>query len=301
MKKQLNIKTLAKGMRVQDKAKLLFADRHKLAETSGRERLLSPDEEKALIEDAQDLHQISELNRLNRLFNIASFLLLDGQTAYLHFVIAIGKLDMLLTGITLTGSLGDVVDHMTYDLAVQGYTSKQLEEEKIQKEIDQKAIELRKKYGVGDKLVDVYDYFSPSLRAESYFSEKTKTESEPSQPLQKFFMLAIKRVKDFRKQVCQGDYVVEKARMELLSDKEKESLKSFKKEMDKFVGLKGIYRQVKLYGAFADKELIRTTNLSEPRFLKAVKDMEKAVRLTDQEKDKAKAEIDELLEKQNYS
>lgn len=300
MKRQLNIKTLAKGMRVQDKAKLLFADRHKRGETSGREGLLSPDEEKALIKDAQDLHQISELNRLNRLFNIASLLLLDGQTAYLHFVIAIGKLDMILTGTTLTGNLGDATDHMIYDLAARGYTSRQLKEEKFQKEIDQKAIELRKKYGVGDKLVDLYDHFSPPLRAESYFSEKTKIESEPNQPLQMFFMLAVKRIKDFRKQVYQSDYVVELARMGLLSEKEKESLKDFNKEIDRFVSLKGVYRQIKLYGAFADKGLIRTTNLSEPRFLKAVKDMEKATQLTSKEKEKAKSEIDELLEK-DYS
>jgi len=323
MKKQLNIKALAKGMRVEDKAKLLFADRNKRAETSGHEGFLTPDEEKALIKDAQDLHQISELNRLNRLFNIASLLLLDIQTAYLHFVIAIGKVDMILTGITLTGSLRDATDHMIYDLAVQGYTSKQLkekgvtksgskgqrgdksrlkmEEEKFQKEIDQKARELRKKYGVGDKLVNVYDHFSPSLRAESYFSEKTKTESEPNQPLQKFFMLAVKRVKDFRKQVYQGDYVVELARMELLSEKEKESLKGFNEEIDKFVSLKGIYRQVKLYEALADRGMIRTTKLSEPRFLKTVKNMKKATQLTEGEKEKAEVEIDELLEKQSFS
>jgi len=283
-------------MRVEDKAKLLFADRNKRAETSDREGLLSPDEKKALIDDAQDLHQIGELNRLNRLFNIASLLLLDGQTAYLHFRIATGKLYMIFTGMALTSSFGDSIDQMIYDLVVQGYTDKQLEEVKIQKEIDQKAIELRKKYGVGDKLVDMYDHFSPSLRTESYFSEKTKAESEPSLVLQEFFMLAVKRVKDFRKQVYQGDYVVEKARMELLSDKEKESLKSFKKEIDKFVGLKGVLRQVKLYTAFADRKMIKATKLSEPKFLETIKDMEKAIQLTSKEKEKAKSEIEDAID-----
>lgn len=294
MKRQLNIKTLAKGMRVEDKAKLLFADRHKRGETSGREGFLTPDEEKALIKDAQDLHQISELNRLNRLFNIASLLLLDIQTAYLNFRMVASKVDMILLAISLVGKAMDVADHMVYDMATQGYTSKQLEGEKIQKEIDQKAVELYKEYGVGDKLVGVCDHFSPSLRGESYFG-KTKTESEPNLILQKFFMLTVKRIKDFRKQVYQYDYVIEMAEMELLSDKEKKSLKGFSKEIEDFVNLNRFLRQVKLYGALADRKMIRTTKLSEPKFLETIKDMGKATQLTSNEKEKAKAEIENAI------
>src|SRR3990167_11129923 len=143
--KNLNIKTLAKGMRVEDKAKLLFADRNKRAETSGQEGLLTPEEEKAIVQDAQDLNQISELNRLSRLYNIASYIMLDIQTAYLHFELAEGKVIAVLTGMIIAGEADDALSHAIHDLAYLGYTDKQLDEKKFQLEIDKKASKLREK------------------------------------------------------------------------------------------------------------------------------------------------------------
>ncbi len=298
MKKQLNIKTLAKGMRVQDKAKLLFADRNKRAETSGREGLLTSEEEKAIIDDAQNLHQISELNRLNKLFNVSSLIFLDIQTAYLHFRLAEGRVVTILTGMTLVGRASDVLSQVIYDLASQGYSDKQLEKHEFQKKVDQKATELNKKYKIKGGLADIYDYFKPSSRDGSYFSTEIKTKSEPNPLLQKAFIQTIREVKAFKKQVYQCDHVAQKAEMELLSDREKEIIKGFKKEIDNLINLEGHLGLVKMYGAFADKGFIRTTKLSEPKFLETVKNMEKATQLTREEKEKATVEIDELLERQ---
>jgi hypothetical protein len=144
MNKQLNIKTLAKGMRVEDKAKLFFADTFKLRETNGHEGILTPDEEKALIEDAQNLNQVDELNRLNRLFHAAGLLLVDVQTAYLNFELAKQKVLTILIGMLLANEAMDQLDRAISDLARQGYLEEQLEDEKIQEEIDDKVEKLRK-------------------------------------------------------------------------------------------------------------------------------------------------------------
>lgn len=296
MTNQLNIKNLAKGMRVEDKAKLLFAHRDKRAETPDHKGILSPEEEKALIDDAQDLHQISELNRLNRLYNMLNFIILDIQTSYKNFRLAEMRMLGVLLGIILAGEERDVSDRIIYDLAVRD-TDEKLEEKEFQEEVDRKAVELRKKYGVGQGMVADFDYFATSLRNESYFSTKISTQSEPNKNLQKAFMGVIGEIKDFKRRVYQYEYIVSKAGMELLSEKQKGIVEGFKKEINSFLGLGGYLGMVKVYGVFADKGFIRTTDLNEPEFLNSVKDMERATKLSEKDLEDARKEIDDLESK----
>lgn len=251
MKKNLNIKTLAKGMRVEDKAKLLFADRNKKAETQGKERLLTPDEEEALIRDAQDLHQINELNRLNKLFNMATFMMLDIQTAYLHFKLAEGRLLTILTGMILVGEASDSLGQAIYDLSIEGYSDEQLEDKKFQEEVDKKAEEFNKKYRKNG-LTKIYDYFEPSLR-EGYFSTKTGVLSQPNPLMQKAFMMVIVEIKRFKKQIYSSEYVEASAKIPLLSDKDRETIKNFTEEVESFVNLEGHLGLIQMYADFADK------------------------------------------------
>lgn len=296
--KNINIKTLAKGMRVEDKAKLLFADRNKRAETSGKEGLLTPDEEKAIIEDAQDLRQIAELNRLNRLYNTASCLLLDIQTAFLNFELANERVLTVLTAMILVGEATDALGDTIYALATAGYSEEQLEDEKIQKEVDQKANEFRKKYKCAD-LTKIYDYFEPSLRESSYFSTKTEELSQPNPLLQRAFMETVKRVKQFRKQVYSSKYVESKAGIELLSERDRKIIDGFIKEIDEFVNLESYLGLIKMYADFADKSMLKTEGLIEPKFIEAIKDMKKATRLGKKGRAKAEAEIEDVIYKHN--
>lgn len=299
MTKNLNIKPLVKGMRVEDKAKLIFADRNKRSETSGREGLLTPDEEKALVEDAQNLHQINELNRLNRLFNISAFVMLDIQTAYLNFRLAEGRLLNVLTGLILVGEANDAFDWVIYDLVSQEYKGEQLDDKKFQKEVDEKARELRKKYK-GRELSKIYDYFEPTLRGDSYFSTQTNTTSEPNPLLQKTFMQTVGEIKAFNRQIYQHEYIETKAGMELMSDRDKIKITSFANEISEFVSLDGHLALIKMYAEFAGKCLLRTKNLTEPEFLKTIRDMGKATRLKDKEKEEAENEIENAVQKQSF-
>jgi len=298
MKRNLNIKTLARGMRVEDKAKLLFADRNKKAETQGKERLLAPDEEEALIRDAQDLHQINELNRLNKLFNMATFMMLDIQTAYLHFKLAEGRLLTILTGMILVGEASDSLGQAIYDLSTEGYSDEQLEDKKFQEEVDKKAEEFNKKYKKTG-LTKIYDYFEPSLR-EGYFSTKSGKLSQPNPHMQKAFMMVVAEIKRFRKQIYSSEYVEASAKIPLLSDKDRETIKNFTEEVESFMNLEGHLGLIQMYADFAAKGMLRSDNLSEPKFLMAVKNMEKATRLGKQTKASAEADIEDVLQKHNY-
>lgn len=281
-------------MRVEDKAKLLFADRNKRAETKGKEGLLTPDEEKALIEDAQDLHQITELNRLNKLFNIASFLVLDIQTAYLHFRLVEGRLLTIITGMILVGEADDVLGHALYDLASQGYSKEQLEDNKIQDEVDQKAESYRKKYKK-DGLTKLYSHFELPL-----VEDATKTEmlSQPSPILQRAFMMVIAEIRRFRKQVYTIEYVVAKAGIELLSETEKQTIENLSEEINKFVNLEGHLGLIQMFVDFVDNGMLSGTNLNEHKFIDSVRDMQKATRLRNKAKRNAKEEIEKVIQKQ---
>jgi len=296
MKKSLNIKTLAKGMRVEDKAKLLFADRNKRAETSGKEGLLTPDEERVLIEDAQDLHQIRELNRLNRLYNIASMMFLDMQTACLNFRLAEGLLTGILTGMILVGEADDVLGQAIYEMASKDYSEKQLDEKEVQEKVDKKASELRSIYKRGS-FSEIFDYFEPSLRGESYFSVKKQIKSQPNKLLQKAFMRTLREVKAYKKQVYQWQYIESKAGIDLLGDRETKIIDGYTKDADDFVKLDGHLRLIRMYAEFTDKGLLKVKELEEPKFIITVKNIEKACRLTKKEKAKAESEIEDVIHK----
>lgn len=299
MTKNLNIKTLAKGMRVEDKAKLLFADRNKRAETKGKEGLLTPDEEKALVEDAQNLHQINELNKLNRLYNTASFLILDIQTAYLNFKLAEGKLLTILTGMILVGEANDTLENVMCELTTQGYSKEQLEDKQFQDEVENKAQEYLKKYR-SNGLTKIYDYFEPGLRNSNYFSTKSEMLSEPNLILQKIFMSVIAEVRRFKKQVYYCDYVEAKAKIPLLSERDRYTVESFTQDVNSFVNLDGHLSLIQMYADFADKGMLKSEGLTEPKFIETIKNMNKATRLGRKARTRAEIELEEVINKASF-
>lgn len=293
----LNIKTLAKGMRVEDKAKLIFADRNKRAETSGKEGLLTPEEEKALIEDAQDLNQIKELNRLNTLYRLASFMYLDIQTACMQFQLSERLLTTVLTGLVLVGEANDALNAAVFELTTKGYDDKQLEDKEVQDAIDKKANDFRKNFKRGG-LSKNYDYFEPHLREGSYFSTDPGSEtSQPNTLLQMAFMKTIRDAKGFKKQVFQWKYVESKAGFDLLGERERERIDGFIEEINQFINLEGPLCLVTLYVEFLDKGLLKYTNIQEPKFITSVRDMKKVTRLGKNTKEIARKEIDEAINK----
>lgn len=297
--KQLNIKYLAKGMRVEDKAKLMFADRDRRAETQNKEWILTPDEEDALVHDAQELNQINELNRLNRLYNASSLMVLDIQTAYLNFLLAEEKLEAILATIIFASEGKDKLQKIIHDWAFEGYTDEQLEDKETQNNVDQKAEELRKKYDAESATTNDLDYFSPPLREQSCFSAGTLEglDVEPNQHLQKHFMEVVRRAKEYKKQVYTCQYLSQKAGFDLLSDRERQTIEGFDKVIAEFENLESSFGFIKIYGDLADKGLIKLTGLIEPKFPESIKDVAKAINLDEQEQQEAQDEIIGLIER----
>jgi len=287
-------------MGVEDKAKLMFADRDKRAETQNEEWILTPDEEDALVRDARELHQISELNRLNRLYNAVNLMALDIQTAYLNFLLAEGKLEGILATIIFVSEGKDKLQRVIRDWVFEGYTDEQLENRETQNKVNQKAEELRKKYEVESTTTNEFDYFSPPLREQSCFSVDTLEglSLEPNQHLQKLFMEVVKRTKEYKKQVYICEYLSQKAGFELLSDRQKETIEKYDTDINNFINLVAPSSFVKIYSNLASKELIKTANLTEPKFLDSLQDMAVATSLSEQEHQEAQKEITKIMEQQ---
>ena len=95
----LNLKKLIVGTRVEDKAKLCFADRLKRADSNGKEWVLTPQEREAIYEDARKNHQMPQLNTLINQYNVVIFMwsgigrdfqsfgVFKGVTDYIYYLI----------------------------------------------------------------------------------------------------------------------------------------------------------------------------------------------------------------------
>ncbi|MSU44956.1 hypothetical protein EXS45_02140 [Candidatus Nomurabacteria bacterium] len=85
MTENLNLKKLAVGMSLEDKAKLCFADRLKRAESNDREWLLTGQEREAIYSDAGKNNQMKGLNKLIEKYNVVVFLWADAGEDFRTF------------------------------------------------------------------------------------------------------------------------------------------------------------------------------------------------------------------------
>lgn len=86
----LNLKKLAVGMSLEDKAKLCFSDRLKRADSEEKEWILSPQEREAIYEDARKNNQLPKLNSLIHKYNVVIFLWTDAKRDFRTFSIMNG-------------------------------------------------------------------------------------------------------------------------------------------------------------------------------------------------------------------
>lgn len=82
MTASLNIKKLAVGMSLQDKARLLFADRLKRAESGELEWILTAEEREAIYNDARKNNQIGGLGKLIDKYNVVAFLWVEARNSF---------------------------------------------------------------------------------------------------------------------------------------------------------------------------------------------------------------------------
>jgi len=267
-----NIGEPAKDMSLEDKARILFADRNKQSETSGLERLLTPKEEIAILEDATKKGQIEELNKLNSLYFMANFLLSDIQTAYLNFWLAEYKLEQILTTIFIIERGKDILYQNIYELT---------------KGDKEKGKELVKRY--------MDQFYSGTYLSEELTSFLNEN-GEVNRELQRYLINAVKRFKEYRKIRYQLDYVVnEKTGINFLGDQQKQDLKKHDNSLKAFINSEGALTPLKRFGDVFLKHGAREDLETNQEFFRIVEDINKAVEITAEDKKEAMEQINNIL------
>ena len=267
-----NIGESAKDMSLEDKAKILFADRNKQSETSGLERLLTPKEEITILEDARKNNQIEKLSKLNSLYFMANFLLADIQTAYLNFWLAEYKLEQILTTIFIIERGKDILYQNIYEL-----TNGDIEKGK----------EIAKKY---------MDQFYSSTYLNEEMSSFLNENGEVNRELQRYLTNAVKRFKEYRKIRYQLDYVInEKAGINFLGSQQKQDLKKHDNSLKAFISSEGALTPLKRFGDVFLNRGAREDLETNQRFFRIVKDINKAVEITAGDKKEAEEQINNIL------
>jgi len=267
-----NIGESAKDMSLEDKAKILFADRNKQSETSGLERLLTPKEEITILEDARKNNQIEKLNKLNSFYFMANFLLADIQTAYLNFWLAEYKLEQILTTIFIIERGKDILYQNIYEL-----TNGDIEKGK----------EIAKKY---------MDQFYSSTYLNEEMSSFLNENGEVNRELQRYLTNAVKRFKEYRKIRYQLDYVInEKAGINFLGSQQKQDLKKHDNSLKAFISSEGALTPLKRFGDVFLNRGAREDLETNQEFFRIVKDINKAVEITAGDKKEAEEQINNIL------
>src|SRR3989344_3827269 len=111
---QLDLKKLSKGMNIKDKMRLLFEDMNRQSETAGKESVLTPQERKAIVDDARITGEITEIRRVNELYRAAMFISIDMEITELCLYLSISQLEKILMGIILKGAAEEIIDEMIF-------------------------------------------------------------------------------------------------------------------------------------------------------------------------------------------
>lgn len=260
--KSLNIKKMAKDMTLRDKAKLLFADRNLRGDTEGKERLLTSEEEDAIVKDCQEKHQIDELNRLNSLYNLSIFAMIDVQTNTLRLKHALTRIHFFSMSMYLKGRVDDA--------SLSERASK--------------------------SLGAMYDLFSPSDEEPEFVSQKDKvafyTTREPNTFLQKFYATAVECCIDLKKALYTVEHIIKLANMDFLHTRgnlqvaeSKAAISDFEEDDGIFKGFLEIYRQ------FIKMGLMRSENFEQPTFLALLTTSQNLTFLSDAEKSEVEKQV----------
>ena len=240
---QLDLKKLSKGMNIKDKMKLLFEDMNRQAETLGKESILTPQERKAITDDARKTGEITEIRRVNELYRTATFISIDMEITNLCLCLSISQLEKTLMGIVLKGAAEDIIGEMIYDLARQN--------DQLPDEIESKSQELRKKYRVDSLLFIGFDFFNPPANDQNIDSTEFKNSIlEPNQNVQKTFMITCTHAKKLKKKLYELSYVLKKAPIDFLPKRTKNLVKYSEELLTLFITLDDSLKPLRIYRDF---------------------------------------------------
>lgn len=265
---QLDLKKLSKNMGVNDKMRLLFQDSNRQAETSGKESVLTPQERKVIIEDAQNTGEIREIIKVHKLYIMATFIEIDLEIALLNLQLMITNIEKILIRILYKGELEDITGKISY------HTSK---ESKIQEVIE--------KCLTDNVLLKDSNFFNPT---------ENNNILEPNQDIQKVFMIAFQHAKKLKNKLHDMFYVTSKAPIDFLAEYTKKTIKESEEVLATFTNLDSTLKPLGIYRDFG-QVFSNSTNLIEPHFLEVIKDLEKNLELSLEDKKALESTIDKSL------
>lgn len=271
-------------MNIRDKMRLLFEDMNRQAETAGKEFVLTPQERKAIVDDARITGEITELRRVNELYRTSTFISIDMEITELFLYLSISQLEKTLIGILLKGATEDIIGEMIYDLVrQQGVPSE---------EINKQMNELRVKYKVDNVLFRGFDLFFQGTANISL--DVTSEFLQPNPDIQKSFIAAFRHAKKLKKKLYEMAYVIKKSPIDFLPESTKKLIKDSEDLLSLFTNLDSSLKPFRIYRDFG-MEISKNTQLSVPQFFEIIQDISKSIDLADNEKVSLEAEIDKSL------
>lgn len=263
MKTKLSIKQLAKDMSLKDKAKLLFADFHRQNETSGKERVLTREEERAITKDCQDKNQINGLNRLTQLFNLSQKAGIDLYVRLLELRNHIGKINTLV--MTMYGRC--MMEGLMIDLESLMEESSKKAAKKLETILEQNPLFMPDSF-------DLFRYVETSN--EDY-------EMMPNLYFQTLFTRALKSQKRLQQVLHAIEYLDTKAGISLLSDWNYDYVDEAMSEIKEFSEKQGFIMAMNIYiGSYKKKDLTLDQE-ADVLFNQAIKDYDMAIQLTQED------------------
>lgn len=274
----LNLGRLAKTMSPQDKIKLLLADTEKRAETSGKEYILTPQEQNAIIEDARRNNEMGILRKAHSYYQISHYILMDLDVSYLRYLVHYSIVDRQVIGCHIKAEADEIIGQILYDQVKQNSDS--------DKNKDNALEALYTKYIPKGSILHSFEYFPPA---------DEKGLQELNTYIQKGFMDMFRFARSMQKKLYELTYVIEQIGFNFLSDTTKETIERYKKQIEEFTNLDSLLRPLRMFRDF-DFENLKNNQMTEPEFFDTIKNLKTKLELSEEEKAESRKTVDKYAQ-----
>lgn len=261
MKTAFNITQLAKGMTLKDKARILIADVEEKCRTDGKS-LLTATEKDAIVEDAGKHYELREINRIYNLYQTVYFISLDVYSRLQTLVIQIDAVEKIILAGYLAGNAMETIDRILHDVVP-----------------DEDKEKMYKKYDFDIKLVSKHNLLA---------------DGKLQPQLVESFMSVVALVKVLRGYMYDMEYVQSKSDVQVIMEKEKDTLNDCNKLIETVVELSETFRVMRV---FRDYDVIEEVNDEVQKLIDTLQDMKKATELAEEEKESRREKVDKYLER----
>lgn len=290
---QLNMIKMIENMSAQDKAKILIGDAHTSAESQGKNHLLTSTEKDRLFDLARKQNQIHYLNIVINCYRAVCFILWDLDRAFLMYGIHADDLQRIIQSCFIKGTAEDILREVVYELLTEKYKGKEPIVD-YEKKIDEEADLIFTNSGFNKGILGSFDYFDPPLREHSYFDPKIGTVfGLPNKYIIEKFMEVISSVITYRKRKYELDLVQQRAKIELLSERQQGEVKGYEDAISEFINLKGLFGAIKIYTKLNVN--VPDNNIEAHDFIGMLGNIESKVKLSEDQKKECEKRVEDAL------